>query len=89
MSSVAISTFLDSAIRNRISVRLIAELHIALSHALGNSRHFGEHDGVVNMTCSPSDMVKACSMIVSEMCEATFGKHPDVIVDGHVDATFA
>lgn len=89
MSPGAISTFLDSAIRNRIAVRLIAEQHIALSHTLVDSTHIGNQNGVINMSCSPSDMVKACSVIVSEMCEATFGRHPDVVVDGHVDATFA
>ncbi|KAI5124028.1 hypothetical protein M0805_003859 [Coniferiporia weirii] len=89
MSSSAISDFLDSTIRNRIAVRLIAEQHIALSWTQGKPPNCRNHDGVVNMACSPTEMIKACSMFVGEMCEATFGVHPDVVVDGHVDATFA
>lgn len=89
MSQTAISDFLDSAIRNRIAVRLIAEQHIALSQALGESPSCGSHDGVVNMSCLPVDMVRACSIIVNEMCEATFGAHPEVVIDGHLGSTFA
>ncbi|KLO17175.1 alpha-ketoacid dehydrogenase kinase [Schizopora paradoxa] len=89
MTPGAINEFLDTAIRNRIAVRLIAEQHIALSHALSEYGHQGKHDGVVDMKCSPADMVRACSVIVSEMCEATFGASPEVVIDGHVDSTFA
>ncbi|THH03716.1 hypothetical protein EW145_g6061 [Phellinidium pouzarii] len=89
MSPGAVSDFLDSTIRNRIAVRLIAEQHIALTWALGRSLHYSIHDGVVNMTCSPVEMIKACSLFVGEMCEATFGVHPNVVIDGHLDTTFA
>lgn len=89
MTPGAINEFLDTAIRNRIAVRLIAEQHIALSDALSEYGHQGKHDGVVDMNCSPADMVRACSIIVSEMCEATFGASPEVVIDGHVNSTFA
>ncbi|KAH8108493.1 26S proteasome subunit P45 [Phellopilus nigrolimitatus] len=89
MSQGAIGDFLDSTIRNRIAVRLIAEQHIALSWALANSPPYGNHDGVVNMACSPSEMIKACSLLVGEMCEATLGAHPNTIIDGEVEAVFA
>lgn len=89
MTPAAISDFLDSAIHNRIAVRLIAEQHIALSRALGEPLSGGNHDGVLNMACSPAEMIKACSVFVGEMCDATFGASPSVLVDGHVGATFA
>lgn len=89
MTPGAVNEFLDTAIRNRISVRLIAEQHIALSHVLSEYGAQGKHDGVVDVNCSPADMVRACSVIVSEMCEATFGASPEVVIDGHVDSTFA
>jgi hypothetical protein len=91
MSPTQISNFLDGAIRNRISVRLIAEQHIALSQALETQKHIGvtSHYGMVDMACSPAAMVKMCGVFVSELCEATLGGTPTIIIDGHHDTTFA
>lgn len=91
MSPTQISNFLDGAIRNRISVRLIAEQHIALSQALERQRDvgFASHYGIVDMACSPTAMVKMCSAFVSELCEATLGTAPTLTIDGYEDTTFA
>ncbi|KIK81496.1 hypothetical protein PAXRUDRAFT_832803 [Paxillus rubicundulus Ve08.2h10] len=91
MSPTQISNFLDGAIRNRISVRLIAEQHIALSQALETQKHIGatSHYGIVDMACSPAAVVKMCGVFVSELCEATLGGTPSIIIDGHYDTTFA
>ncbi|KAG6849417.1 hypothetical protein H0H93_008663 [Arthromyces matolae] len=87
ISPLQITNFLDGAIRNRISVRLIAEQHIALSQALGNADAFDV--GVVDTRCSPASMIKMCGSFVSELCEATFGASPTLVINGHTDATFA
>ncbi|KAJ6611803.1 atypical/PDHK/BCKDK protein kinase [Mycena sp. CBHHK59/15] len=90
MSPTQVSTFLDGAIRNRISVRLIAEQHIAISHALEDSRNQAVGNvGVVNMQCSPSQMIRMCESYVAELCSATLGASPSVVIDGHAEATFA
>ncbi|KAF9239615.1 branched-chain alpha-ketoacid dehydrogenase [Melanogaster broomeanus] len=91
MSPTQVTNFLDGAIRNRIAVRLIAEQHIALSQALETQKHVGvtSHYGIVDMACSPAAMVKMCGGFVSELCEATLGATPTIIIDGHQDATFA
>ncbi|KAH7889867.1 branched-chain alpha-ketoacid dehydrogenase [Phlebopus sp. FC_14] len=91
MSPTQISNFLDGAIRNRISVRLIAEQHIALSHALETQKPVGltSHYGIVDMCCSPAAMVRMCGAFVSELCEATLGATPTITIDGHEDTTFA
>jgi hypothetical protein len=91
MSPNQISNFLDGAIRNRISVRLIAEQHIALSRALKTTleRNSVTHNGIVNMKCSPSDMIRMCGSFVSELCDATLGISPPLRIDGHKDATFS
>ncbi|KDQ33645.1 hypothetical protein PLEOSDRAFT_1061289 [Pleurotus ostreatus PC15] len=89
MSPVQISTFLDGAIRSRISVRLIAEQHIALSEALGNPEGDPTCSGVVDMDCSPKEMIKMCGSFVTELCEASLGASPRIEIDGQVDATFA
>ncbi|KAG6816951.1 hypothetical protein H0H87_001466 [Tephrocybe sp. NHM501043] len=89
MSPTQISSFLDNAIRNRISVRLIAEQHIALSQELDNADADPSHVGVVDMECSPKAMIKMCGSFVSELCEATLGASPPLVIDGQADATFA
>ncbi|KAJ7067732.1 atypical/PDHK/BCKDK protein kinase [Mycena belliarum] len=90
MSPTQISNFLDGAIRNRISVRLIAEQHIAISRALEAASQ-GEvgNIGVVEMQCSPSRMIRMCESYVAELCSATLGTSPTVVIDGLPDATFA
>ena len=89
MSSEEISEFLDSAIRNRIAVRLIAEQHIALSRAvLNGGETLKEYIGVIHLACSPANMIRMCGSFVSELCEATFGAAPELKIDGDVDATF-
>jgi 26S proteasome regulatory subunit T1 len=89
MSSEQISNFLDSAIRNRIAVRLIAEQHIVLSRALQNPDQAKTNVGIVDMTLSPVEMIRMCGSFVSELCEATLGAAPSIVIDGTTDATFA
>ncbi|KII88872.1 hypothetical protein PLICRDRAFT_53387 [Plicaturopsis crispa FD-325 SS-3] len=88
MSSAQISDFLDGAIRNRISVRLIAEQHIALSQALQRQPPDSTHTGVIDTACSPRAMIKMCGSYVTDLCEATLGSSPSIIIDGEADATF-
>jgi 26S proteasome regulatory subunit T1 len=88
MSPKQISDFLDGAIRNRISVRLIAEQHIAVSQALNAPNDFTEHVGVVDMKCSPKSMIDICGSFVTELCEVNLGASPSIIIDGGLDATF-
>ncbi|TFK25015.1 26S proteasome subunit P45 [Coprinopsis marcescibilis] len=87
MSHQEINAFLDGAIRNRISVRLIAEQHIAVTRALLDPRQ-GEV-GVVDIGCSPKEMVLACGSFVGELCYATLGDAPKIVIDGYPEATFA
>ncbi|KAJ3773732.1 hypothetical protein FB446DRAFT_641134, partial [Lentinula raphanica] len=87
MTNAQISEFLDGAIRNRISVRLIAEQHISLSRAISDPEH--PNAGVVNTHCSPADMVRMCGSFVTELCEATLGASPAIKIEGDRDATFA
>ena len=84
------SDFLDGAIRNRISVRLIAEQHIALSHAVQTPapNRSVTRVGVVDMTCSPTRMIGMCGSYVSELCEATLGASPKIVIDGCPESTF-
>lgn len=90
MSTDQVSEFLNSAIRNRIAVRLLAEQHIALSRDLQNPQsNAKDHIGVVQMACSPKKMIQMCGSFVSDLCEATLGTSPQIILDGETNATFA
>ncbi|KAJ3550347.1 hypothetical protein NM688_g5092 [Phlebia brevispora] len=89
LSPAEISTFLDAAIRNRIAVRLLAEQHIAISRDLETQGASEDHIGVVHMRCSPAEMIRMCASFVTELCEATLGSAPKIIIDGDVNATFA
>ncbi|KAK7043772.1 hypothetical protein VNI00_008384 [Paramarasmius palmivorus] len=87
LSPSQVNEFLDGAIRNRLSVRLIAEQHVALSHAINSPER--SNIGIVDMKCSPAQMIRMCGNFVSELCEATLGASPSIVIDGHADATFA
>lgn len=80
---------MDGAIRNRISVRLIAEQHIAVSQALNSPSAPSGQVGIVDVNCSPAATIKMCSSYVTELCEATLGGSPTILIDGYTDATFA
>lgn len=89
MSPVAITEFLDGAIRNRIDVRLLAEEHIAISRALREPQRTEERLGVIHTRCSPRYMIGMVGSFVSELCEATLGAAPAIEIDGEADATFS
>jgi 26S proteasome regulatory subunit T1 len=84
-----VNAFLDGAIRNRISVRLIAEQHIALTHALHNPPPDGRAEGVVDTNLSARRMIDMCGRFVSDLCQSTLGNAPSIVMDGQADATFA
>lgn len=89
MTPEEITAFLDSAIRSRIVVRLIAEQHIALSRALQSGTFDDDAVGVVNLQTSPAEMVQTCASFVAEMCDATVGASPHCVLEGNTDARFA
>jgi len=90
MSPAEISASWIQAIRARIGVRLIAEQHIALSRALRESPLAPLKDvGVVDLACSPAQMVRMCSKFVSDLCDATLGVSPSLVLEGDIQATFA
>ena len=94
MDQEDISNFLDGAIRSRISIRFIAEQHIALTRALRDSMQ-GESQceapsssGIVDSECSAANMINGCSDFVRDLCEATFGVAPIIQLEGMTNAKF-
>lgn len=81
--------FLDGQIRSRISIRLIAEQHIALSRSLADTQSVsGKHIGVIDMKCAPKNIIKDCEVFVGDLCFETLGVRPEVVLDGDVEAVF-
>ncbi|CAK5264058.1 unnamed protein product [Mycena citricolor] len=90
ISPAQITNFLDRAIQNRISIRLIAEQHIAISQALENVVEMqSDRIGVVDMNCSPTQMIRMCESYVAELSLATLGASPSIEIDGFPDSTLA
>jgi len=87
MSAAQINSFLDATIRSRISVRLIAEQHVCLSHAIAQDDNAAQ-TGIVDTHCSPKRMIEMCGSFVSELCEATLGGTTTIEIDGQGDASF-
>nr|VWO95126.1 Protein-serine/threonine kinase (EC [Ganoderma boninense] len=52
-------------------------------------RAWGRDEGVVDLTCSPKELIGVCGSFVKDLCEATLGASPQIIIDGDADATFA
>lgn len=92
MNQTDISDFLDGAIRSRISIRFIAEQHIALTRALCDLMQDGDatpsSSGIVDSECSAANMINACGSFVRDLCEATFGVAPTIQLEGMTDVKF-
>lgn len=89
MTSSAISTFLNGAIHSRIGIRLIAEQHMALSHAFATGKTATPHSvGIIDTRVNAYDLIKQDSEFVDELCESTLGEKPDINIEGDREATF-
>ncbi|UZJ51488.1 hypothetical protein CBS101457_000808 [Exobasidium rhododendri] len=89
MSSNAISTFLDGAIHSRIGIRLIAEQHLALSHAhkINKAAH-PSSVGIIDTEINVYRLLLNCAEFVGELCESTLGTKPELRIEGDREATF-
>jgi hypothetical protein len=82
----------------RISRRVIAEQHLALSHTYhapwyspGAKLSDSEFIGEVFLKCFAKDVVTRCGSAVSEILQRAYGPGvalPEIRIDGHLDANF-
>ncbi|KAL2825983.1 branched-chain alpha-ketoacid dehydrogenase kinase [Aspergillus cavernicola] len=92
--------FMNTLLRARISRRVIAEQHLALTETFNSPWHYpGSQDrtdlnadfvGEVFLKCNAKEVVERCGKLVQDMIRQSSGseKIPDIIVQGHLDATF-
>lgn len=89
--------FVHAMLRARISRRVIAEQHLALSDTYNSPWHIpqtsSEHDfvGEVLLRCHAKEVIERCGKVAQEICRSTEGAGPivpEIKVQGHTTATF-
>ncbi|KAI9369495.1 branched-chain alpha-ketoacid dehydrogenase [Aspergillus egyptiacus] len=96
----AMDRFMNAMLRARISRRVIAEQHLALTETFNSLYHFpGSQDptdpsaefiGEVFLKCNAKEVVERCGKLVQDILQQNTGseKIPKIIVQGHLDTTF-
>ncbi|KAI0407472.1 branched-chain alpha-ketoacid dehydrogenase kinase [Xylaria palmicola] len=98
MPAAELDNFMNTILRSRISRRVIAEQHLALTETF-NSDWFSpgaklsesEFIGEVFLKCVARDVVERCGRAVRELARSAYGPDamiPEIKIDGHLEATF-
>ncbi|TEY49543.1 hypothetical protein BOTCAL_0284g00080 [Botryotinia calthae] len=90
--------FMNTILRSRISRRVIAEQHLALTETFHSQRNFpdgkpveSEFVGEVFLKCNAKEVVERVGNEVQALMSATYGPStimPEIRLAGHVEATF-
>ncbi|KAK4104897.1 alpha-ketoacid dehydrogenase kinase [Parathielavia hyrcaniae] len=98
MDPAELDNFMNTNLRSRISRRVIAEQHLALSDAFhapwfspGAKLSESEFIGQVFLKCVAKDVVSRCGYAVREILQRAYGPDvalPEIRIDGHLDANF-
>ncbi|SPN97217.1 related to branched-chain alpha-ketoacid dehydrogenase kinase [Cephalotrichum gorgonifer] len=98
MDSRALDQFMNTILRSRISRRVIAEQHLALTETF-NSPYFSpgsklsEADfiGEIFIKCIARDVISRCGRAVQALARSTYGESvpmPEITIEGHLSASF-
>lgn len=95
-----IDRFMNIMLRSRISRRVIAEQHLALTETFHEPWHFpnsetrvvneDEFVGEVFLKCHAKEVIERCAEAVKQLSRQTYGptvQLPDVMITGDLDAT--
>ncbi|KAL8783226.1 MAG: hypothetical protein Q9213_004790 [Squamulea squamosa] len=93
--------FMNTLLRSRISRRVIAEQHLALTETFHAPWHFpdaklyqdpsAEFIGDVFLKCNAKEVIEECSQRAKSLAREAFGSArvlPEVNLEGHLNATF-
>ncbi|KAA8617621.1 CitA Signal transduction histidine kinase regulating citrate malate metabolism [Pyrenophora tritici-repentis] len=92
--------FMTTMLRSRISRRVIAAQHLALTETFNSPWHFPQaqhppHDqeavGEIFLRCNAKEIVQDCGKTMQELIKHTYGSHvnvPEIKIYGHTEATF-
>jgi pyruvate dehydrogenase kinase 2/3/4 len=102
VSSSAIDHFMNIMLRSRISRRVIAEQHLALTSAFRTNLKSGllnddspdnvsEFVGDVFLRCKVKDVLEKCGDLMRGITREAYGSDvavPEIVISGHTEATF-
>ncbi|KAK4250708.1 branched-chain alpha-ketoacid dehydrogenase kinase [Corynascus novoguineensis] len=98
MAPADLDKFMNTILRSRISRRVIAEQHLALTETFhapwffpGAKLSESEFIGEVFLKCVAKDVVSRCGNAVREILQRAYGpdvRLPEIRIDGHLDANF-
>ncbi len=89
--------FVQAMLRARISRRVIAEQHLALTETFNSPWHVpqpsseNEFVGEVLLRCNAKEVLERCGRVTQEICRSTGGADPvvpEIRILGHTNATF-
>lgn len=91
--------FMNTMLRSRISRRVIAEQHLALTDTFNSPWHFPHaqpaHDaeavGEIFLRCNAKEIVERCGKTTQDLVRKAYGQQaaiPEIRINGHLDATF-
>jgi hypothetical protein len=98
MKSEDLDKFMNTILRSRISRRVIAEQHLALTETFhadwfspGAKLSESEFIGEVFLKCVAKDVVDRCGQAIHEIARQAYGEDvplPKIKIDGHLEANF-
>lgn len=101
ISSDECDQFMNTLLRSRISRRVIAEQHLALTETFHAPWHFEgkrsqmapEDDfvGEIFLKCNAKEIIEKCARTASELAATAYGRDvqiPKIVLQGHLDTTF-
>ncbi|RMZ83988.1 hypothetical protein DV737_g1262, partial [Chaetothyriales sp. CBS 132003] len=89
--------FVQAMLRARISRRVIAEQHLALTETFNSPWHVAQQSsendfvGEVLLRCNAKEVIQRCGKVAQDLCRAPDGSGtvvPEIKVQGHTSATF-
>ena len=89
--------FVQTMLRARISRRVIAEQHLALTETFNSPWHVpqpsseNEFVGEVLLRCNAKEIIERCGKFTQDICRAAGGPNalvPEINIQGHTNATF-
>jgi len=98
MDAKELDKFMNTILRSRISRRVIAEQHLALTDTFhapwfspGAKLSESEFIGEVFLKCVAKDVVERCGKAIQEIAQRAYGPDlvmPEIKIEGHLDANF-
>ena len=97
VSPDTMDNFVQAMLRARISRRVIAEQHLALTETYNSPWHVpqpsseNEFVGEVLLRCNAKDVIERCGKVTQDMCRSLDGSGPqvpEIKILGHTSATF-